>query len=324
MPLRYERIGPRIDLNLYSTHRLRYMTLEELNIRFGLQNHISIEEKPENFPIVTLHSPTATATIAAHGGHVLSYAPNNVEPVLWLSALSHYRKGKAIRGGIPVIWPWFGPHLSDSSKPSHGFARTRFWNLHSTRLIDDAYPQVRFQLEDSEITRSLWPHTFSLELIVTLTESLKVDLIIRNTDKEPFTCTCALHSYFNVSDISKISIQGLENASYIDQLVDGPLKTQAGAITFNQETDNIYVDTDATCVITDPGYNRTITVEKSGSQSTVIWNPWIDKSARMSDFGDSEYTGMLCIEAANAAHNAITLSPSEQHILSTTIHSASI
>ena len=165
---------------------------------------------------------------------------------------------------------------------------------------------------------------FSLELVVTLTESLSVELIIVNRGADSFTCTCALHSYFDVSDISKIRITGLENASYIDQLTDGPLKVQKGPITFNGEKDNIYVDTEATCIINDPGYNRAIRVEKSGSNSTVVWNPWIDKSARMSDFGDTEYTGMLCIEAANAAHNAITLQPTEQHVLSTTIQSTSI
>lgn len=300
------------------------MTIEQLNIRYGLKDHISIAEQIPNFPVVTLRTRSATVEVAAHGGHVLSYTKDNEEPILWLSALSHYNEGKAIRGGIPVIWPWFGSHQTDSGKPSHGFARTRFWDFHSTRLIDGVYPQVRFELRDGEITRSLWPHSFSLELIVTLTESLKVDLVIVNRGSESFTCTCALHSYFNVSDISQISITGLENESYIDQLTDGPLNIQKGPITFDGEKDNIYVDTEATCTITDPGHNRTIIVKKSGSNSTVIWNPWIAKSARMSDFGDTEYTGMVCIEAANAAQNALTLPPSEEHILSTVISSSSI
>lgn len=300
------------------------LTLDEINIRYGLQNHIVIEEKTPGFPILTLQSPSATATVAAHGGHVLSYTPNGEEPVLWLSSLSHYREGKAIRGGIPVIFPWFGPHASDSDMPSHGFARTRFWTLHSTRLINGEFPQARFQLTDSELTRTLWPSRFSLELVVTLKESLKVELIIKNEDTEPFTCTCALHSYFTVSHISNIEIQGLEKASYIDQLTGGPHKVQEGPITFDAEKDTIYVDTAATCKIIDPGFKRTVFVEKSGSLSTVIWNPWIDKSARMSDFGDDEYTGMVCIEAANASHNAITVSPSQTHILSTSIRAEAI
>lgn len=300
------------------------LTLDEINIRYGHENHIFIEEKTAGFPIITLQSPTATATVAAHGGHVLSYTPNGEEPVLWLSALSHYKEGKAIRGGIPIIFPWFGPHPSDTDKPSHGFARTRFWTLHSTRLINGEFPQVRFQLMDGELTRSLWPSKFSLELVVTLQESLKVELFIKNEDTKPFTCTCALHSYFAVSHISNIEIQGLEKTSFIDQLTGGPLKVQEGPITFNAEKDNIYVDTAATCKIIDPGFKRAVIVEKSGSLSTVIWNPWIDKSARMSDFGDDEYTGMVCIEAANAAHNAITISPSQTHLLSTSIRAESI
>lgn len=296
-------------------------TLEFLNTRYGLQDHIIFEEKPEGYPIVHLHAPGATASVAAHGAHVLSFIPEGQEPVIWVSELSHYREGKAIRGGIPIIWPWFGSHPSESDKPSHGFGRTRFWDIHSARLIDNQFPQVRFQLVDNEITRSLWPHSFELELVVTLTDALKVELIMENTGDEPFTCSCALHTYFNLSDISGIQIRGLDGVSYIDQLDDGPLKVQRGPITFDGEKDNIYVDTDATCTIVDPALNRTIIVEKSGSQSTVVWNPWIDKAARMSDFGDAEYKKMVCIEAANAAQNTLTLAPSGRHTLATTIRS---
>lgn len=296
-------------------------TLEFLNTRFGLKNHIFFEEKPEGFPVVHLHAPQATASVAAHGGHVLSFTPKGQEPVLWVSELSHYREGKAIRGGIPVIWPWFGSHPSESDKPSHGFGRTRFWEVHSARLIDGNFPQVRFQLIDGEITRALWPHNFVLELVVTLTDALKVELIMENTGEESFSCSCALHSYFNLGHISTIEILGLDGVSYIDQLDEGPLKVQAGPITFDAEKDNIYVDTDATCTIVDSALNRSIIVEKSGSQSTVIWNPWIAKASRMSDFGDTEYTEMVCIEAANAAQNTLTIAPSERHTLATTIRS---
>ena len=296
------------------------VTIDTLNEQYGLEKRILFEDKSDHFPIAHLHAPRATASIAAHGGHVLSYTPAGQQPVLWLSSFSHYKEGKAIRGGIPVIWPWFGSHQTDEAKPSHGFARTRFWKLYATRIIDGSFPQIRFQLSDSELTRALWPHSFELMLVVTLTDSLRVELIIENKGQTSFSCSCALHSYFNLSHISNIRIDGLDGVSYIDQLEEGPLKVQQGSILFESETDNIYVDTDATCRIKDAGFNRTIVVEKTGSQSTVVWNPWIAKAARMGDFGDDEYTGMVCIEAANAAHNTLTVSPSQKKTLSTTIY----
>ena len=294
-------------------------TSEELSNAFQIDDHLSFSEQSEGFIIASLRSPTSTASVAVHGGHVLSFTPSGHKPVLWLSEYSHYIEGKAIRGGIPVIWPWFGPHRADKSKPSHGFARTRFWQVYSTRLIDEAFPQIRLQLKDNAITQALWPHSFLLEIVITLTNQLQVDLIIENTGETPFDCTGALHSYFNVSQIQQINITGLEGVRYIDQLKPDTDHIQEGPIKFTAETDAIYLDTTHTCKIVDPGYNRTIVVEKTGSQSTVVWNPWIEKAARMSDFGDDEYKYMVCIEAANAASDMIQIPPQQKHTLSTTI-----
>ena len=294
-------------------------TLEELSNAFQINDHISFSEKSDGFIIASLNTLSSTASVAVHGGHVLSFIPSGQEPVLWLSEYSHFREGKAIRGGIPVIWPWFGPHRADESKPSHGFARTRFWEVHSTRLIDEAFPQIRLQLTDNAITRELWPYAFLLELVITLSDTLQVDLVIENTGKTLFEYTGALHSYFNVSQIQQIKITGLEGVEYIDQLAPDTHNIQQGPIKFAAETDNIYLDTPHTCKIVDPGYDRTIVVEKSGSLSTVVWNPWIAKSARMSDFGDNEYNQMVCIEAANAATDIIRISPRQRHTLSTTL-----
>ena len=294
-------------------------TLEELSNAFHIDKHLTFSEKSNGFIVAALTSPESTASVAVHGGHVLSFTPNGQEPVLWLSEHSHFKEGKAIRGGIPVIWPWFGPHGTDASKPSHGFARTRFWDVYATRLIDDAYPQIRLHLKDNAITHALWPHAFLLEIVITLSSALQVDLVIENTGDTPFEYTGALHSYFNISEIQQIEITGMDGVEYINQLAPGTQNVQNGPIRFTAETDNIYLNTSNTCKIVDPGYDRTIVVEKQGSQSTVIWNPWIAKSARMSDFGDAEYKNMVCIEAANAATNIVRISPQHRHTLSTTL-----
>lgn len=228
-------------------------------------------------------------------------------------------EGKAIRGGIPIIWPWFGPHEKNPDLPNHGFARTQLWEFYSARLIDGAHPQIRLTLADDAFTRTLWPYAFQLQLIVTLTSQLQVDLEVRNTDTEPFTFSGALHTYFSISDIEKIAIHGFEHSAYIDQLHPEERNLQEGPISIDAETDRIYVDTESTCVLEDPGFRRRIELTKSGSASTVVWNPWIEKAKRISDMDDEEYRHMVCIETANAGPDRIEVLPRKIHTLSTTL-----
>lgn len=293
--------------------------LEELNALFALGEQIKFVEGPGDFTYIQLETVHGSALICLHGGHVMRYQPRDEAPVLWMSSESVYEAGRAIRGGIPVCWPWFGPHKADSTKPNHGFARISEWQVFATRLIDEEVVQVRLALRSDEHSRFFWPHDFSLQLIVTLSESLDVVLRIKNTGQAAFSMGGALHSYFTVSHIDNIRILGLEDTVYIDQLKDDARKTQKGPILFGSEVDNIFVDTDSTTVLEDGGLHRKIVVEKSGSKSTVIWNPWVDKSKRMADFGDDEYVGMVCIETANAVEDLIYLEPGETHQLGTKI-----
>ena len=187
------------------------------------------------------------ATVSVYGGHVLSYAPADQASVLWVSNLARYENGKAIRGGIPIIWPWFGPHKLDAEKPSHGFARNQSWEVHSARLIDNEIPQLRLMLQDNALSHSIWPHAFRIELVITVSDALHVDLVIINIGDGPFNFSGALHTYLNVSDINNVSIYGLEGSSYIDQLAQMEIKVQQKPVSFKEETDNIYFDTTAAC-----------------------------------------------------------------------------
>ncbi len=298
--------------------------LEPLNTSFSLGNALRFIEGPNGFVLAALTSEKASATVALHGGHVLSFVPKGQPPVIWMSDEAQYREGKAIRGGIPVCWPWFGPHPDDPEKQAHGFARNLEWTVFSARMINNESPQLHLTLRDDALTRSIWDHAFHLEMIITLTDELKVELQIKNTGDTAFTSGGALHTYLSISQISQISIHGLEGARYIDQLDPSGLKTQEGEIRFTAETDNIYLDTTATCRLVDPGMHREIYVDKLGSRSTVVWNPWINKAARMSDFGDNEYLEMVCIETANAASDTVVIAPGETHRLGTTIRVASL
>jgi D-hexose-6-phosphate mutarotase len=252
----------------------------------------------------------------------MSFQPRDGHPVLWVSARSRYQLGAPIRGGIPICWPWFGPHPHDPAKPAHGFARISTWEVIATRAPAAEVTLLELKLVATEVTRRLWPHAFELHLQVRVSSELEVDLTMHNTGSEPMVCGSALHSYFAVSDISAVRIYGLEGGSFLDTVPNPPRPgVQHQPIAFLGETDRVYTDTEADCVIADPGLHRRIRIAKAGSRSTVVWNPWIAKAARMPDFGDDEWREMLCVETANALTDVRVIPPASSHQLSARISS---
>ena len=295
---------------------MRLADLESLNESFAITDHIMFVAGPGGLPMAKIRNAYAAATVSLHGGQALTFQPHGHEPVLWSSAYSLYQPGKAIRGGIPVCWPWFGPHPSDPSKPAHGFARTSLWSVLSTAALADGATQVRLRLADDDTSLALWPHVFELRLVVTVGADLRADLIARNPGAASYTYSGALHSYFDVSDVTAISIHGLEGCTYIDKVDGEQHKVQRGAVTIEAETDRIYLNTAETCAIEDPRLDRRITVAKAGSRTTVVWNPWAEKARRLADFGDEEYHGMVCVETANADGDSLTVAPGgEQRLM---------
>lgn len=286
-----------------------------LNQRFGVPNHVTFREGPGRLPMADIATPHGSMELSLYGGHVLSYRPAGQSPVLFVSRASAYAPGKPIRGGIPVCWPWFGPRVDDAALPMHGFARLLCWNLEAVEH-NAKETEVRLGLRDDASTREFWPHAFELSLRVTLGTGLRIELTTRNTGSRPFVLTQALHTYFSVGNIGNVSIEGLEDASFFDSLTRATHEPEGAPITIGAEVDRVYTDTTSDCLIRDAALGREIRVAKQGSRSTVVWNPWIDKSKRMPDFGDDEYTGMLCIEAANAKDDAVTVPPRCTHTLS--------
>jgi len=293
--------------------------LEDLNRRYAITDQLAFESGPGGFTLAKIRNLQAEATVALHGGHVLSFSPRAHEPVLWVSKLSRFETGKAIRGGIPVCWPWFADHPTDGDKPAHGFARTALWSVTESEALKDGRTRLGLVISDNNDTRTLWPYLFRLEIDVTVGTMLQVELVATNTGKEVFTCGGALHSYFHVSSISNVVIKGLEGCSYIDKVDDSRRRVQEGPVTINGETDRIYLETDGDCLIEDNGLQRRIGIAKSGSRTTVVWNPWVDKARAMKDFGDQEYHSMVCVETANAAEDLITVAPGEAHRLQSII-----
>lgn len=290
-------------------------SLDSLNARFGIAGQVSFQAGSGGLDVVEVSNAHATARIALQGAHVMTWAPRGAAPVIWLSGAAKFAPGKSIRGGVPICWPWFGPHATDAKLPGHGYARTVPWEVVKTEALADGATRLTFRLVESDATRAQWPHATEAQNIVTVGRTLDVELVTRNHDKTPVTIGDALHTYFHVSDIRQVAIRGLEGCPYLDKVDGGARKQQNGAVTIGAEVDRIYLDSSADCLIEDLGLKRRIRVSKRNSRSTVVWNPWAEKAARMGDFGDNGYLNMVCVESANAADDMVILAPDAEHRL---------
>lgn len=290
--------------------------VERLNATFSVPGAVSFSEHPIGGVVAQLVTPAACVVVALHGAHVLSFKPRQGREVLWMSPEARIAEGSGIRGGIPVCWPWFAQHPDDARLPDHGFVRKTAWRVAATDAGVGSASITLATATDAK-SKDLWPHEAEVALTVTVTDRLRVDLVTRNVGVDSFALTQALHSYFAIGNIVDIAIGGLAGRTYRDKLQNYARLSQDGVITFNGEVDRIYEDTVDDVVISDHGNARAIRVAKSGSTSTVVWNPWVDKSKRLSDMPAEGYLGMVCVETTNAGGDVITLKPSDTHRLST-------
>ena len=242
------------------------------------------------------------------------------EPVIWVSDLAKYGPGKSIRGGVPICWPWFGPHATEKAFPGHGFARTVMWQVTGSETLADGATRIKFMLAQNDQTRAQFAKACRAELVVTVGAALGVELISTNLDTEPVAIGEALHTYYRISEIGDIRIAGLENTAYLDKVGEPTRRTQSGAVTCTGEVDRVYVDTEADCVIEDARLGRRIRVAKTGSRSTVVWTPWQEKAEKMADFGPGKqnqggWREMVCVESGNALENVVSIAPGEAHVM---------
>jgi len=289
-------------------------SVAELNEQFAIPG-ISFTEEWDGFVVIDVVNEQAAATIALSGAQLLRWQPAGEEPVIWLSEDAHFEMGRSARGGIPICWPWFGAHKIEASFPAHGFARNHEWELVEIDKFEDGTTKLLLRLNESRAMHHYWPHSFELEFYITIGKELTLELKTRNCSGDVMELSEALHSYFNVSDIEKVKVVGLDNCLYLDKLEDFQRKHQQGDISIIGETDRIYLDSVRECLIEDSGFRRTIHISKEGSRSSVVWNPWQETAERMGDLGDDGYRTMLCVESANAADNMLQLAPGETHTL---------
>ena len=299
------------------------MTASELNQKFGLPGIAEIIEGESSLPKIRVTTPAATAEIYLHGAQVTSWVPAHSSDVLFLSKQSHWQEGKAIRGGIPICYPWFRSKAGDPDAPSHGVVRTTAWQIESIKQQAHIVV-ISLIITASDTTRKFWPHDFRLEHRITVGSELKLELITRNTGPRSFKIEEALHTYFRVGDVEKASVSGLDGTVYFDNINNNTENTQHGDLTMASPTDNAYIDTHTTLAVTDPVLKRKLITEKTNSATTITWNPWQQGAASLSDLGDEEWREMICVEASNILSSAVDVAPAAEHIFAATLRVASL
>jgi glucose-6-phosphate 1-epimerase len=298
-------------------------TIAGLNRRFGIPGRAQVVEGNGGLTKVQVTSAEATGDIYLHGAHVTSWAPREAEEVLFLSSRSQWQAGRAIRGGVPVCFPWFANKAEDRGAPAHGFVRTRAWQLESI-VADAGAVAVTLFTESDESTKRWWPFDFHLAHRATFGPELSLELVLTNTGASPFRFEEALHTYLKVGHIEKVRLQGLDTVPYLDKTDSNREKRQAGAISIVSETDRVYLNTRHGVEVEDEALGRRLLVAKENSLTTVVWNPWLQKAKALSDLGDAEWTQMVCVETCNVAAAAVEVGPGQQHRMKSVIRMAEL
>jgi glucose-6-phosphate 1-epimerase len=295
------------------------LTLDELNQRFGMGKVARFEKGRGGLARLVVRSPLAQGEVYLYGAHVTDFQPAGQKPVLFLSEKSEFATGKAIRGGVPVIFPWFGPRLEDPSQ-MHGFVRMQVWEVREVAQTSEGGVRAVFEIASNGQTRAIWGHDFELTFAVTFGQSLRMELTVKNTSSEQWSFGEALHSYFAVGDVRQVAVDGLGSATYVEKFSGpGHLKQEPQVLEMVGPTDRVYLGTQATCIVHDRANKRKITIAKTNSNSTVVWNPWSDAIGKFSDLDPQAWTRFLCVETCNVWDFAPVLAAGQSHALGATI-----
>lgn len=289
-----------------------------LNERFAIPGIAQVSAGNGGLPKLRITTSAGSAEIYLHGAQVTSWQPAGEQEAIFLSRHSRWENGKAIRGGIPICFPWFRAKTDDPKAPAHGVVRTKGWRLESLSDEQDTVV-VTLATESDEQTRSWWPYEFRLVHRIRVGAELTLELNVTNTGDGPFHFEEALHTYYRVGNVERLHIQGLDGAAFLDNRDENSRKQQAGDLVLTQATDNAYVDTEHAVEVVDPVLGRRICLEKQNSITTVAWNPWKDGAAALADLGDEEWQQFVCVEASNILAGGITLAAGAEHTMTATI-----
>ena len=283
---------------------------------YEIENELQFVEIEHGFTYIEINNAKAHATISTYSGQVLSYRPKSQkDDLLFVSDKAYYEDGKAIKGGIPVCWPWFGADPDGLGRPAHGFVRNRQWEVTGSESLADGSTKVVMAIIDSDETRSIWPRPFKLSIEITVGDSLKLSLVTHNTGDDSVTISQALHTYFYVGDINKVRVLGLDGIKYLDKVDGFAEKTQSGSVAITGEVDRIYKGVSGELVIDDESLGRKIRIVSRGCSTAVVWNPWSEIAASMGDLDDDDYMRMICVETANAGPETVDIAAGSDYRL---------
>jgi D-hexose-6-phosphate mutarotase len=290
------------------------VNLAEWNRRFQIVGVAQIIEGKGGLPKVQITTRGVSAEIYIHGAHVTSWKPPGEEEVLFVSSKTRRQDGAAIRGGIPISFPWFADRTEDPHSPVHGFVRTKSWQLDSITQQGGAVI-VTMSTSSDESTRKWWAADFRLVYRATFGPELRLELAVKNLGPHPIRFEEALHTYYRVGQVQQARVRGLDSVRFIDKTDAKREKPQQGEVIIAAETDRVYLNTRKEVELVDPLLQRRIVIAKNNSISTVVWNPWAEKAKAMPDMGENEWAKMLCVETANVGDAAIELAPDQEHAM---------
>jgi len=290
-----------------------HLSVLQLEEKFGKDHFVKVEEGEGKLPKVVLRSKSgARLEVYLNGGHISSFKRADGEELIFMSSKAVFQQGKAIRGGVPICWPQFGP----GELVQHGFARTSQWAIQESHVINGGETvSVTLLLEDSEETRKLWPHSFAVELVITVDgEKLVVELRVHNRNQDkPFQFTTALHTYFKIKSIHSTFLQGLQGTTYVDKVLGGKKEEEkSGDLKLHSETDRVYLQVPGDVKVTD-AQKGTIVLKRNNLPDCVVWNLWAEKAKAMADMGDDDWLEFVCAEAG-AIGSAVTVEPGKTWI----------
>lgn len=297
--------------------------LADLDRRFGIPEIARVLEGRGGLARIEITGPFAQGEMYVHGAHVTSWRPAGAEEVLFLSTKSRWEDGQAIRGGVPICFPWFRGKADDPQAPAHGFVRTRSWQLYSIAESNNGVAVTMFIESDGQ-TRRWWPGEFRLVHRVTFGADLKLELICINTGETRFRFEEALHTYNRVADVKDVQLRGLDGTRFLDNTASNKEKTQLGDVTIAAQTDNAFMNTQSAVDLRDPKMGRRIRLQKSNSNATVVWNPWQEGASRLRDLGEGEWKQFLCVEASNIIGAGVELAPGQEHTMSAVVSVAKL
>lgn len=289
------------------------MDVKRLNHDYGLPGQLEFNQGKGGFTFVTVSNRSATALISLYGGQVLSFRPvDDLKDILFLSKMAQFEQGRAIRGGIPICWPWFGQDPENLHRPNHGFARTQHWSVVGTEAISAFETRLTVSLLATSESRSVWPYEFELMLDITVARELNLELVTRNVSRKPFVLSQAFHPYLKIGHIDHVQLHGLDKCRFIDRLAKDKEKIQYGPLNFEEEVERIFTSVRNEQIIDDALLNRRIRITSLDSEQIVVWNPWVEKSAGMPDLNAGDYQHFLCIEPGHVANGAIEVQPDSE------------